>query len=55
VEAPVLRLDASEARRRLGWAPRWDARQALDATREWHDAVRAGADARELTLAQIEG
>jgi len=54
VEAPALRLDASAARERLGWAPRLDLPAALDATVSWHDQVRAGADARTVTLTQIE-
>jgi CDP-glucose 4,6-dehydratase len=54
VEAPALRLDASAARERLGWAPRMDVAAALDATVFWHDRVRASNDARAVTLTQIE-
>jgi CDP-glucose 4,6-dehydratase len=54
VEAPALRLDASAARERLGWTPRLDASAAVAATVSWYDEVRAGADARALTLTQIE-
>jgi CDP-glucose 4,6-dehydratase len=54
VEAPALRLDASAARERLGWAPRLDAAAAVAATVCWHDQVRAGSDARAVTLRQIE-
>jgi CDP-glucose 4,6-dehydratase len=54
VEAPALRLDASKARDRLGWTPRLDLAAALDATVSWHDRVRDGADARAVTLTQIE-
>ena len=54
VEAPALRLDASAARTRLGWAPHDDLAAALAATVSWHDGVRAGRDARTLTLEQIE-
>lgn len=54
VEAPELRLDASAARERLGWAPRYDAASALAATVSWYDEVRAGGDARAVTLRQIE-
>jgi CDP-glucose 4,6-dehydratase len=53
VEAATLRLDASAARERLGWAPRMTAADALDATVSWHDRVRAGADARTVTIEQI--
>jgi CDP-glucose 4,6-dehydratase len=54
VEAPALRLDASKARERLGWAPRLATAEALVATVFWHDSVREGADARTVTLMQIE-
>jgi nucleoside-diphosphate-sugar epimerase len=54
VEAPALRLDASAAHERLGWAPRLDLAAGLDATVFWHDQVRAGHDARAVTLTQIE-
>jgi CDP-glucose 4,6-dehydratase len=55
VEAPALRLDASRARERLEWAPVHDLASGLDATLDWHDEVRAGADARAVTLRQIAG
>jgi CDP-glucose 4,6-dehydratase len=54
VEAPALRLDASAARERLGWTPRLDAAAAVAATVSWYDEVRAGSDARAVTLTQIE-
>jgi CDP-glucose 4,6-dehydratase len=54
VEAPALRVDASKARERLGWEPRFTLPEALDATVFWHDKVRDGADARAVTLTQIE-
>jgi CDP-glucose 4,6-dehydratase len=51
VESPAVRLDASAARRRLGWKPRWDLAAGLDATVDWYDAERSG---RDITLEQIE-
>jgi CDP-glucose 4,6-dehydratase len=54
VEAPALRLDASKARERLGWEPRLDLAAGLAATVLWHDRVRDGADARAVTMTQIE-
>jgi CDP-glucose 4,6-dehydratase len=54
IEAPVLRLDASAARERLGWTARHDVASGLDATVSWYDEVRAGGDARAVTLRQIE-
>jgi CDP-glucose 4,6-dehydratase len=53
-EAEFLKLDAEKARTRLGWAPRWDVREALDRTIAWHRAWRGGADMRKATLQQIE-
>jgi CDP-glucose 4,6-dehydratase len=54
VDTPVLRLDATAARERLGWVPRMDVAAAVAATVSWHDQVRAGSDARAVTLTQIE-
>jgi CDP-glucose 4,6-dehydratase len=54
VEAPALRVEAAKARERLGWEPRLDLAAALDATVSWHDKVRSGADARAVTLSEIE-
>ena len=54
VEAPALRLDASKAREKLGGEPRLATSEALVATVFWHDRVREGADARTVTLTQIE-
>lgn len=52
-EAPMLRLDATRARERLGWTPRWDLEAGLDATVAWYGAYRDGGDLRAATLEQI--
>jgi CDP-glucose 4,6-dehydratase len=52
-EARFLKIDASRARARLGWAPRWDLERALAATVEWYAAHAAGEDAPALSLAQL--
>jgi CDP-glucose 4,6-dehydratase len=52
-EARELRLDSSRARARLGWHPPVDLEGALEATVAWYRELRAGADMREVTLAQI--
>jgi CDP-glucose 4,6-dehydratase len=52
-ERHLLRLDASKARARLGWDPRWDLERALRRTVEWYRAYGAGTDLRALTLEQI--
>jgi CDP-glucose 4,6-dehydratase len=54
LETPELRLDASAAREHLQWGPQMDAEAALAATVSWYDEVRAGRDARTVTLTQIE-
>jgi len=52
-EAPHLALDSSAARRELGWRPAWGLDRSLGAVVEWHRAVAAGKDGREVSLAQI--
>jgi CDP-glucose 4,6-dehydratase len=52
-EATVLRLDASRARRELGWAPRLGIDDAVDWAVEWYRARVDGKDAAALTLDQI--
>jgi CDP-glucose 4,6-dehydratase len=52
-EATYLKLDCSKARARLGWQPRWHLGHTLEQIVAWHKAHAAGADMREVTLAQI--
>jgi CDP-glucose 4,6-dehydratase len=52
-EAHWLKLDASKARQRLGWRPRWHIGQAIDRTVAWARAHAKGADMRKFTLDQI--
>ncbi len=52
-EAPVLALDSTRARERLGWRPRWGLERALEAVAAWHAAHAAGADVRATTLGQL--
>ena len=53
-EAHFLKLDSSKARSRLGWKPRLGLQLALEWTVGWYKTQAQGADARHLTLAQIE-
>jgi CDP-glucose 4,6-dehydratase len=53
-EAQFLKLDSSKARSRLGWSPRLGLQTALEWTVGWYQSQAQGADARQLTLAQIE-
>jgi len=53
-EAGYLKLDSSRARSQLGWRPRWDLGDGLDAVVDWYTALRDGEDIRSVTLGQIE-
>ncbi len=53
-EARLLEVDSARARAVLGWTPRWRLEAGLDRTVAWYKAVADGADARDVTLAQIE-
>jgi CDP-glucose 4,6-dehydratase len=52
-ESAALKVDASRARARLGWAPRLHLAEALDWTIAWHRRLGAGAAALELCDEQI--
>lgn len=53
-EATLLKLDCSKARASLGWRPRLNLEAALAKVVEWHSAVANGADAREVTINQLD-
>lgn len=52
-EAAFLALDSTRAHERLGWRPRWDLGQAVDAIAEWFVAHRDGDDVRAVTETQL--
>ena len=52
-EANTLKLDSSKAQARLGWRPRWNLQRALEATLDWHQAWKSGADMADVSLRQI--
>jgi len=52
-EAPLLRLNATKARRLLGWIPRWDFPTTVGRTIEWYLAAAAGRSPVDLTRRQI--
>ena len=52
-EASYLKLDISKARSRLDWHPALRLNDALALIIDWSKQRQAGADIRELTLAQI--
>lgn len=53
-EAGVLRLDASHARQRLKWRPRWTLTEGLEKTVSWHKAWLAGQSMSDTCRRQIE-
>jgi CDP-glucose 4,6-dehydratase len=52
-EAGLLKLDCSKARTELGWRPTLTLDRAIDSIVDWHKAVGAGENARQVTLRQI--
>jgi CDP-glucose 4,6-dehydratase len=52
-EATYLRVDASQARMKLGWVPRLRLESALDWTVTWHRRLNAGEPALALADEQI--
>lgn len=54
-EAHYLKLDCSKARATLGWGPRWNLGQTLQAIAAWHKAQTQTHDMREFCLHQISG
>lgn len=52
-EAGYLKLDCSKAKSRLGWVARWSLAEAIDRIVAWHKALRAGADMRAWSLAEM--
>lgn len=52
-EAGLLLLDASKARRELGWRPAFDLPAAVDATAAWYLAYARGEDLASVTRAQV--
>ena len=54
-EARYLKVDSSRARLHLGWRPRWELGEALEAVVGWYRAALSGdEDVRALTVSQIQ-
>ena len=53
-EARLLEVDSSRARSVLGWSPVWRLDEGLARTVDWYRQVAAGADARAVTMTQVE-
>lgn len=52
-EAKYLRLDCTKTNSKLGWQPKWDIQETLQATVDWYKAFYNSTDAKTITLAQI--
>jgi CDP-glucose 4,6-dehydratase len=52
-EAAYLKLDCAKAAAHLGWRPLIGLDEALELTVEWYRGLAAGADMRDVTLAQM--
>lgn len=52
-EAPALTIDATKARKELGWQPLLGIHEALEWTIAWHRRVSEGCDARDVTSEQL--
>jgi CDP-glucose 4,6-dehydratase len=52
-EAGWLALETAKARVALGMQPKWGLADTVKRTMKWYQAQHAGADARELCLAEI--
>lgn len=52
-ENPLLRLDSTCAKVRLGWSPRWDHATTLARTADWYRRAARGEDPADLIREQI--
>ncbi|MDQ8738623.1 CDP-glucose 4,6-dehydratase [Paenibacillus sp. LHD-38] len=53
-ESPMLRLDSSKAKHRLGWKPKWTISQSLDKVVDWTQSWIRDGDAAGITISQIK-
>ncbi|MDH7796122.1 MULTISPECIES: CDP-glucose 4,6-dehydratase [unclassified Beijerinckia] len=54
IEMATLAVDSSKARQLLGWSDRLTGDRLLEWTTDWYRAISQDADAREITLQQID-
>ena len=50
----MLTLDWTKASQQLGWQPVLSLAQALDMTLDWYGGVKAGDNARQKCLTQLD-
>jgi CDP-glucose 4,6-dehydratase len=52
-EANLLQLNCDKARHQLGWSPRWNVEETLDATSEWYKVFMDRGDIEAITRKQL--
>ena len=52
-EATLLKLDITEAKKKLAWIPKWDLDTALEKTVSWYKSYYNGEDIHKMSLEQI--
>lgn len=52
-EAQLLQLNCDKSHQKLGWRPRWNASQTLEATGDWYRAVLSGEPTSAVTERQL--
>jgi CDP-glucose 4,6-dehydratase len=53
-EAHLLQLNCDKAQQLLGWYPRWNVEETLEATALWYKKIMNGDSAEQITREQIE-
>jgi CDP-glucose 4,6-dehydratase len=53
-EANLLKLDCSKAKKILGWAPRWNIKEAINRVAEWTIAYQNQENLKEMCMSQID-
>ncbi len=54
-ETAILKLDASKARKKLGWVPLMGIEDSVRATADWYGAFYHGKNTKDITEKQIAG
>ena len=53
-EATLLHLNIDKARMKLGWSPKWHVNRSIEECAIWYKEVLGGANARDVSLRQID-
>jgi CDP-glucose 4,6-dehydratase len=52
-ESGLLTLDCAKIKKVLGWTPRWDIKQSVEASVQWYRAYYSGGNANTVMANQI--